>query len=191
MRNPSAASNARSHRDRQTSTMGRKRPGPKSNTASTEDQSGTCQRPSNADSAINESLCGLLFDSLASVETAILSATEKVPYTALRQLMALGAEERRELMGATHAVVAKHAAFFVQHKNAVELALVLTALGAAKVDHLLSVVGPSESPSPAAQEGVTGVHVCSLREALGIALIVFAPLGILALVWLVQHLRRK
>lgn len=179
-------------RNQSTSLREKMKRGPQSNTAaSTESQSDTCLPQSKAGSIFDECLCGLLFDALSSVETAILSATERAPYASFRQLLAFGEEERGELTKATQAVVAKHAVFFSKHKNAVEFALVLTALGAAKVDHLLSAMDPCEGPSPGAQEHAFGGHVCSPREALSIALIVLAPLGILGLALLIQHFRRK
>jgi hypothetical protein len=134
---------------------------------------------------------GLLFDSLASVQAAIVSASKGVPYRTFRQAMALDQQEKHELTSAAQAVAVKHPAFFAQHKDALEFATVLTAINAAHMDHLFSLLGQSDD-SPAQAEPIPPVeHVCSAREALGMALIVLAPLGLFALVLLIQHLRRK
>lgn len=95
------------------------------------------------------------------------------------------------MTSAAQAVAVKHPAFFAQHKDALEFATVLTAINAAHVDHLFSLLGQSDD-SPAQAKPVPPVEqVCSAREALGMALIVLAPLGLFALVLLIQHLRRK
>jgi hypothetical protein len=140
---------------------------------------------------LDERVLGLLFDSLTSVQAAIVSATEGMPYGGLRQAMALGEQEKRELTRATQAVVAKHPAFFLKHKSALEFATVLTAINAAHMDHLLLLIDQVDGlPAPAAAE-MLGQHVCSASEALAIALIVLAPSGIFALVLFIQRLRRK
>ncbi len=140
---------------------------------------------------LDERVLGLLFDSLTSVQAAVVSATEGMPYRTLRQGIALGEQEKHELTRATQAVVAKHPTFFLEHKNALEFATVFTAINTAHMDHLLSLVGQADgSPAPVAAETLEG-HVCSASEAVAVALIVLAPLGVLALVLLIQRLRRK
>ena len=140
---------------------------------------------------LDEGVLGLLFDSLTSVQAAVVSATEGMPYRTLRQAMALGEQEKHELTRATQAVVAKHPAFFLEHKNALEFATVFMAINAAHMDHLLSLISQSDgAPTPAAAETL-GQHVCSASEAVAVALIVLAPLGVFALVLLIQRLRRK
>jgi hypothetical protein len=134
---------------------------------------------------------GLLFDSLASVQAAIMSASKGLSYRTLRQAMTLGEQEKNELTSAAQAVAAKHPAFFAQHKDALEFVIALTAFNAAHMDHLFSLLGQSDDSPAQAKPVPPGEHVCSAREALGMALIVLAPLGLFALVLLIQHLRRK
>jgi hypothetical protein len=134
---------------------------------------------------------GLLSDSLTSVQAAIMSASKGLPYKALRQAMAIGEEEKHELTSAAQAAVAKYPAFFAEHKDAVEVVTVLMAINAAHMDHMFSLLGQSDGSPALAQPGPLGEHVCSAREALGMALIVLAPLGLLALVLLIQHWRRN
>jgi hypothetical protein len=142
-------------------------------------------------SILDERIPGLLFESLASVQAAAVSASQGIPYRALRRAMALESNEKSELTHAAQAVAAKHPAFFSQHKDALEFVAVLMAINAAQMEHLLSLMDQFDgSPAPSAP-GPMGNHICSVREALGIALIVLAPLGLLALVLLVQHLRRN
>jgi hypothetical protein len=105
--------------------------------------------------------------------------------------MALGQQEKHELTSAAQAVAAKHSAFFAQHKDAVEFATVLTVINAAHMDHMFSLLGQSDGSPALAQPGPPGEHVCSAREAMGMALIVLAPLGLLALVLVIQHWRRN
>ena len=139
---------------------------------------------------LDERIPGLLSDSLTSVQAAIMSASEGLSYRTLRQAMTLGEQEKNELTSAAQAVAAKHPAFFAQHKDALELVIALTAFNAAHMDHLFSLLGQSDD-SPAPKPVPPGEHVCSAHEALGMALIVLAPLGLFALVLLIQHLRRK
>src|SRR5690242_3663201 len=61
--------------------------------------SGPQQRPHpqpETRSILDERVLGLLFDSLTTVQAAIVSATEGMPYRSLRQAMALGEQEKRE-----------------------------------------------------------------------------------------------
>lgn len=154
-------------------------------------------RPKQADgSALDERIPGLLLDSLTTVQTAILSATERTPYRVLRQAIAISEAEKSELTTAAQAVAAKHPDFFCEHKDALEFALALTALTAMKFDHLLTAMDQSLTDEPnlspaMARDEVSGQHICSAREALAIALVVLAPLAILALALLIPHLRRK
>ncbi len=140
---------------------------------------------------LDERVPGLLFDSLASVQAAIISATKGLPYGAVRQAMALDPQEKHELTSAAQAVAAKHPAFFAEHKDAIEFVAVLMAFKAVQMDHLLSLLGQSDRSPVPAESGPSGEHVCSAREALAIAFIVLAPLGLLALVLLIQHWRRN
>ncbi len=135
---------------------------------------------------LDERVPGLLFDSLASVQAAIVSASKELPYRALRQAMAIGEQEKRELTRAAQAVAAKHAAFLSQHKDALEFVVGLTAINAAQMDQLLLLIDQSDgSPGPA-ESCPSGEHVCSAREALAIAVIVLAPLALLALILILK-----
>ncbi len=144
------------------------------------------ERPS-----FDERIPGLLFDSLASVQAAIMSASKGVPYTTLRQAMALDPQEKHELTSAAQGVAVKHPAFFAQHIDALDLVIVLMAIIAAHMDHLFSFPGQFDGTPAPAEPAPPGEHVCSAREALAMALIVLAPFGLLALVLLIQHWRRK
>ena len=139
---------------------------------------------------LDECVPGLLFDSLASVQAAIVSASKKVPHRTLRQAMAIDEQEKRELTRAAQAVAAKHAAFFSKHRDALEFVTVLTAINAAQMDHMLSLIDQSDGPPAPAESGPSGEHVCSAREALVIAFIVLAPLALLALILILER-RRK
>jgi hypothetical protein len=108
---------------------------------------------------------------------------------ALRQAMALGEQQKRELTSAAQAVADKHAAFFSQHKDGLELVAGLMAISAAKIDHVLSLVVQSDGLPAPAERGPSEEHVCSAREALGIAVVVLAPLALLALILILK--RRK
>ena len=140
---------------------------------------------------LDERVPGLIFDSLATVQAAIVSASKEMPYRALRQAMALGEQEKHELTSAAQAVAAQYPAFFSQHKDGLEFVAGLMAINAAKIDHLLSLIDQSDGSPVRAESGPSGEHVCSARVALGIALIVLAPLGLLAVVLIAEHLRRK
>jgi hypothetical protein len=123
---------------------------------------------------LDERITGVLFDSLASVQAAILSATGGLPYGAVRQAMAIGEQEKVELTRAAQAVAAKHPAFFLKHKQLFEFTAALTAINAAHVDHLLSFA-------------LSGDRGCSTREALFAALSILAPLVIVAIVLIVKR----
>ncbi len=188
MNKPRAVSNLPLGPEQKTLAMQKNRRHAKSANSGTHQRSGP--QPEEP-SLLDERVLGLLFDSLTTVQAAVVSATEGMPYRTLRQAMALGEQEKHELTRATQAAVAKHPAFFLKHKNALEFATVFTAINAAHMDHLLSLVGQGDdSTAPAAAETL-GEHVCSPREAVAIALVVLAPLGICALVLLIQRLRRK
>jgi hypothetical protein len=140
---------------------------------------------------LDDRVPALLFEALASVQAAIVSASQRVPYGVLRQTVAIAEEEKRELARAAQKVVAKHADFFVQHKDALEFVTALMAVNSTRMDYLLSAIDQSvASAEPIGCESPGG-HVCSAGEALGIALIVLAPLGLLAVVLIVEHLRRN
>lgn len=144
-----------------------------------------------ARSNLDERIPGLLWDSLTRVQAAIMSASKSIPYEALRQTMVLGKEEKNELTSGAQAVAAKYPAFFAEHKDVIEFVTVLTAFKALQMDHLLSLLSQSDRSPVPAESGPSGEHVCSAREALAIVFIVLAPLGLLALVLLIQHLRRN
>lgn len=126
------------------------------------------------DSVLDERIPGLLFDSLASVQAAILSATGGVPYRTLRQASVIGEQEKDELTRAAQAVAAKHPAFFLKHKQLFELTAALAAINTAHADRLLS-----SAPS--------GDHGCSKGEALFASLFILAPLVIVAIVLIVKR----
>ena len=126
------------------------------------------------DSVLDERIPGLICDSLASVEAAILSATEGLPYGAVRQAMAIGEQERVELTRAAQAVATKHSAFFLKHKQLFEFTAALTAINAAHVDHLLSFAPPNDGG-------------CTKGEALFASLAILAPLVIVAIVLIVKR----
>src|SRR5207253_5888040 len=67
---------------------------------------------------------------------------------------------------------------FSKHRDALEFVTVLTAINAAQMDHMLSLIDQSDGPPAPAESGPSGEHVCSAREALVIAFIVLAPLAL-------------
>ena len=147
-----------------------------------------CLRPQPEEPILDGRFLGLLFDSLATVQATLVSASKDVPYTALRPTVAIGEQEKAELIRAVQAVIVKHQAFFAHHKDALEFVTAVTAVNAAQMDHLLLALDHSVgSPSPT-DPGPLGGHICSAREAVGIALIVLAPLGLFAVVLIVKHL---
>jgi|HubBroStandDraft_6_1064221.scaffolds.fasta_scaffold260399_2 hypothetical protein len=139
---------------------------------------------------LDERVPGLIFDSLATVQAALVSASKEMPYGALRQAMALGEQEKRELTSAAHAVAAKYPAFFSKHKDGLEFVAALMAINAAKIDQLFSLIDHLNGPLLAAEPSASEGHVCSAPAALGIALIVLAPLWLLAVVLILEHIRR-
>jgi hypothetical protein len=139
---------------------------------------------------LDERVPGLLFDSLATVQAALVSASKEMPYVALRQAMALGEQEKRELTSAAQAVAAKYPTFFSQHKDGLEFVAALMAINAAKIDQLLTLIDQLNGPLLAAEPGPSEGQVCSARAALGIAVIVLAPPWLLAVVLILEHLRR-
>lgn len=138
---------------------------------------------------LDERVPGLIFDSLATVQAAIISASKEIPYRALRQAVAIAEQEKHELTSAAQAVAAKHSAFFSQHRDALELVASLMAINAAQMDHLLSLIDQSDGLPAPAELGPSEEHVCPAREALGIAVVVLAPLALLALILILK--RRK
>ncbi len=138
----------------------------------------------------DECLPGLFFEALTTLQAAAMSAIEQVPYSALRKAAALTDKQKQELASATAAVLSKHHAFIAQHKTALECGGIITALFAAKVDALLTMIDSCE-PLPAAGQCAHAAHVCSRRELLGIALVVLAPLSILGVFLLIEHLRSR
>ena len=137
---------------------------------------------------LDERVPGLLFDSLATLQAAILSASKKVPYKVMRQAMVIDEQEKCELTRATLAVANQYPTFFSQHKDSLEFVAALMVINAAQVDDLLSLI--DQSDISLSSDGSSG-YVCSGRQALGIGLIVLAPLAILAVVFIVKHWRKN
>jgi hypothetical protein len=156
-------------------------------------QSGAARSRSQSEDrpVLDERVPGLLFDSLTTAQAALVSASKEMPYTALRQAMAISEPEKRELTIAAQTAAGKYPDFFSQHKDGIEFGVAFMAINAAKIDQLLSLIDQSDNSPIPADSGPFGEHVCSAREALGIALIILAPLWLLALVLIVEHLRRK
>jgi len=133
--------------------------------------------PSAGSPALDERVPGLLFDSIACVQAVILSASRNLPYGEVRQVIAYSKGEKCELTRAALAVAAKHPAFFSQHKEILEFAVAWARVNAAQMEQLYSLADER------------GERVCSVREAVGVALIVLAPLAILTLVLIMKPRR--
>jgi hypothetical protein len=131
---------------------------------------------------LDERLPGLLFEALATVQAVFASANTEGPYTEVRQAIALNEEEKCELACAVQAAAAKHSEFFTQHREVIEVATIWTAIHAQKVNAVYATFDAMQ-----AESGQAGGKVCSTREALVDALIILAPLVLLAFVVILQR----
>ena len=130
----------------------------------------------------DERLPGLLLDSLAPVEAAIVSAATGIGYREARQAAKIGEDEKLQFSDALAQLAAKHASFVVAHEPLFEFVAVFSAVHAAHVDHLFTIARNSEAPGAEAEPPQPGGQACSKREALVAALVVLAPLVIAAIV---------
>jgi hypothetical protein len=130
---------------------------------------------------LDERVPTLLIGAIRSVTAAIASANMKLTYREAHQAMAVNFEEKRELTNAIQEIVDKHPAFFTENKAAIEFGIDWAGLHGAKFDIIFAITDDANTVERAA---------LSPGEALFVALLVFAPLAIFAVVSLVQHLRR-
>ena len=148
---------------------------------------GVCDEPLGRDERLTEGhvldsrLPGLFLDALTPVEAAIASAATRLPYVAMRSVVSLDEDRRGEILNATQAVVAKHPDFFAEHRSEIEFFVSLTAVTAAQVDHLVTLVDTEQAGSKQLAKP------CSAVEALAIALFVFAPLALFALILVLKR----
>jgi len=116
-------------------------------------------------------LCDLALGALACVETITASCTAGIPYTGLREAMRFSDVQKTEIAEAVKKVAVNHAVIFATHKDAIELAVVLTAMQAAQLDQVLQLAADNEP--------------LSWQQVLGGLAIIFAPLlALLVLDWL-------
>ena len=139
-----------------------------------------------AEPVLDEQLPGMLFDALATVQVVLGSANTGVPCAAMRPIMVLSQDERRELSRAVRSIATKHKAFFSEHKEIIEFTAVLATLHAAHVEAALAM---PHAPQPGVEKSKE--RVCSSGEALVAGLYILAPIMFLAVVLIVKHLRRN
>jgi hypothetical protein len=112
-------------------------------------------------------------DSFFRVQALITSSVARVPYAAARDAMALCEEERARLKAATENVIRRHATFFEEHRDAIQVVVGLTAVQGAWLDQLMLATTEDRAPTP--------------WETIGTLLILFSPLLLfLGLYWLGQ-----
>jgi hypothetical protein len=122
---------------------------------------------------LDERLPSLLLDALAPVEAAIASVATQASYAAMLSAVNIDQDRRHEILRATEAVVAKHPGFFAEYRSELEFLVPLMAINATQVGHVfMQQAGSRQLVKP-----------CSAAEALVIGLMVFAPLALLALIF--------
>jgi hypothetical protein len=116
-------------------------------------------------------LAGLALGTLDQVSAVIGSAISGVPYAAIRTVAGFSNEDESELREALEAV-AQASTSFAEYRPLIELLVGLTALHAAKADHVLMLTDRHEP--------------LSLREMLGILLLIFSPFLVVGLIVLLK-----
>lgn len=136
----------------------------------------TSRKPQLQRPVLDERVPGLLLDSLASVQAALASACTAVPYSDIRNALAVTDDEKRELTSMALSIAAEHPAFFSQHRDVLEFAVVWAGMHAVRVDHLFAL--GDEQP----ETGARNERACTGREAVFFALVILAPLLIFVFV---------
>src|SRR2546428_12632431 len=90
-------------------------------------------------------LAGLVLGTLDQVSAVVGSAIGGVPYAAIRESAGFSNEDEGELREALEAVVREYSAPLAEHRPLIELLVGMTALHAAKADHVLTLTG-NEQP---------------------------------------------
>ena len=116
----------------------------------------------------DEQLYPLALDSLACAHAILASFSARVPYGAAREVTRFAEGEEAQLAEMQQQVAIKHAAFFAEQRELVELGVALVAIPASQLDQLLAVA--------ATDEPLTG------RQCFGGLLFVLAPLLVLLVI---------
>jgi hypothetical protein len=132
---------------------------------------------------LDERVPGLLLDSLASVQAALASAPTGLSYSDMRKAAAIAEDEKRELTSAALSMAAEHPAFFSQHRDVLEFAVVWAGMHAARVDHLFALRDAKR------ETGAPNEHACTGREAVLFTVVILAPLLIFILFQVLQSRR--
>ena len=143
-------------------------------------------KPDDERPLFDERLPGLLLDALRPLGAATASAATGIGYREARQAMTVSEDEKLQLCQALEQVAAKHASFFLEHKSLFEAVVLLSAINAAHLDHVLTIAKQPENSGSGSDSGQPAGHACSRREALVAALLILAPLVIAAVVLIVK-----
>ena len=135
---------------------------------------------------LDERLPGLLLDSFAPVEAAIVSAATGIGYGEARQAVTIGEDEKLQFSHALAQLASKHASFVAAHEPLFEFVAVFSAVNAAHVDHAFTLAKNSEGAGVEAEPPQPTDQACSKREALVAALVVLAPLVIAVIALIVK-----
>jgi hypothetical protein len=120
-------------------------------------------------------LAGLLLGTLDQLSAVVGSALSGVPYAAIRKVAGFSSGDENELRESLERV-AQTSTSFAEHRPLIELLVGVTALHAAKADHLLML---TDKQKP-----------LSLQEMFGMLLLIFSPLLLLGLIFLLKSQRR-
>jgi hypothetical protein len=112
-------------------------------------------------------LAGLVLGTLDQVSAVVGSAISGVPYAAIRNSAGFSDEDESELRTSLEAV-AQTSTSFAENRPLIEVLVGLTALNAAKADHVLMFTDRQKA--------------LSLQEMFGILLLIFAPLLLVGLI---------
>lgn len=121
--------------------------------------------------ALDPRLAGLVLGTLDQVSAVVGSAVGGVPYAAIREVAGFSNEDENELRALLDAAT-QNSTPFAEHRSIVELLVGMTALHAAKADHVLMLTHKQEP--------------LSLREMFGILLLIFAPFLLVGLIVLLN-----
>jgi hypothetical protein len=128
------------------------------------------------ESVLDPRLAGLVLGTLDQVSAVVGSAISGLSYAAIRKFAGYSREDEKELRESLEAV-AQTSTSFAEHRPFIELLVGVTALHAAKADQLLML---TDKQKP-----------LSLREMFGVLLLIFAPLLLLGLIFLLKPLKAE
>jgi len=134
----------------------------------------TVRQESKSGPVLDERLPALALGAFEVVDTLIVSALAGVPYAVAREAAQLSNDQRAEIFEAAQKAAGAHAGFFAEHEDALAFGIGLAAIQAAKLEQLLEL-GAAE-------------QALSLREALGILALIFAPFLALLLICALKRL---